>query len=96
VGNGRRAAFVALVVTALALAISAVLTWARVTAPTSGGIVAYGDVRPTGVNVEILPDVATSLQPGDLVVAMDGRSTLAWADDGATLGPRSRSRSGSA
>ena len=90
-GNGRRAAFVALVVTALALAISAVLTWARVTAPTSGGIVAYGDVRPTGVNVEILPDVATSLQPGDLVVAMDGRSTLAWADDGATLGPRSRS-----
>jgi signal transduction histidine kinase len=91
VGNGRRAAFVALVVTALALAISAVLTWARVTAPTSGGIVAYGDVRPTGVNVEILPDVATSLQPGDLVVAMDGRSTLAWADDGAALGPRSRS-----
>jgi signal transduction histidine kinase len=62
-----------------------------VTAPTSGGIVAYGDVRPTGVNVEILPDVATSLQPGDLVVAMDGRSTLAWADDGAALGPRSRS-----
>jgi signal transduction histidine kinase len=91
VGNGRRAAFVALVVTALALAISAVLTWARVTAPTSGGIVAYGDVRPTGVMVEILPDVVTPLQPGDLVVAMDGRPTLAWADDGAALGPRTRS-----
>jgi signal transduction histidine kinase len=91
VANGRRGALVALIVTVIALAISAVLTTARVTTPTSGGIVAYGHFRPTGVVVEILPDVPTTLQPGDLVVAMDGRSTLAWADDGVALGPRPRS-----
>ena len=89
--NGRRGALVALTVTVIALAICAVLTTARVTTPTSGGIIAYGHFRPTGVVVEILPDVSTTLQPGDLVVAMDGRSTLAWADDGVALGPRPRS-----
>jgi signal transduction histidine kinase len=91
VGNGRRGAIVALVVTLVALVICAALTAARVTTPTSGGIVAYGHFRPTGVVVEILPDVSTPLEPGDLVVAMDGRSTLAWAADGASLGRRPRS-----
>lgn len=89
--NGRRGALVALVVTVVALAVSAVLTMARVTTPTSGGIVAYGHFRPTGVVVEILPDLFTPLQPGDLVIAMDGRSTLAWAEDGFSVGPRPRS-----
>jgi len=90
VGNGRGGALVALVVTVIALVISAALTTARVTTPTSGGIVAYGHFRPTGVVVEILPDVQTPLQSGDLVVAMDGRSTLAWADDGVALTPPQR------
>ena len=94
--NGRSGALVALVVTVVALAISAVLTMARVTTPTSGGIVAYGHFRPTGVVVEILPDVFTSLQPGDLVVAIDGRSTLAWAeDDSRTDHARDRSETSS-
>jgi signal transduction histidine kinase len=91
VGNGRRGATVAFVVTVVALVIGALLTTVRVTAPTSGGIVAYGHFRATGVVVEILPDVHTRLQSGDLVVAMDGRSTLAWADDGVAVGPRTRS-----
>jgi hypothetical protein len=63
VENGRRGALVALVVTVIALVISAVLTTARVTTPTSGGIVAYGHFRPTGVVVEILPDVQTPCSP---------------------------------
>jgi signal transduction histidine kinase len=80
VSNGRRAALVALGVSIVALAVSVWVTAARVTNPTSGGTLAFGHYRPGGVVVTILPDVTTSLQAGDLVVAMDGRSTLAWAD----------------
>ena len=79
-GNGRRAAQVALVVSVAALAVSIWVTAARVTNPTSGGTLALGHYRPTGVVVTILPDVTTPLRAGDLVTAMDGRSTLGWAE----------------
>jgi signal transduction histidine kinase len=80
VGNGGRAALVALVVAAIALAVSVWVTAARITNPTSGGLLAFGHDRPDGVIVTIPPDVTTSLQEGDVVLAMDGRSTLEWAD----------------
>jgi signal transduction histidine kinase len=81
VGNGRRGALVALSVSVVALVASVVVTAARVTNPTSGGILAIGQSRPAGVVVTILPGVTTPLRGGDLVVTMAGRSTLAWADE---------------
>jgi signal transduction histidine kinase len=80
VSNGRRASRVALGVSVVALAVSVWVTAARITNPTSGGRHAFGHYRPAGVVVEVLPDVRTTLRDGDVVIAMDGRSTLAWAE----------------
>ncbi|HEX5015621.1 MAG TPA: sensor histidine kinase [Candidatus Limnocylindrales bacterium] len=78
--NGRRPALAALVVFVVAMIASVCVTGIRVANPTSGGSLALGHYRPEGVVVTILPDVATTLRDGDLVVVMDGRTTLAWAD----------------
>ena len=78
--NGRRAALVALAVSVVALVVSAWVSLSRITNPTSGGILAFGHYRPTGVVVTLLPDVTTTLRDGDLVLTMASRSTLAWAE----------------
>ena len=88
VGTSRRGALVALVVSVVALAMSVALTVTRVTTPSSGSLIAFADsFLPDGVLVDVLPDVTTPLQSGDVVVAMDGRSTVAWAGSPATRSP---------
>jgi signal transduction histidine kinase len=82
VAEGRRAAAVALTVSVLAGAISIVAIATRVNAPSSGSAIlngadAYG---AGGVAVGVLPGASTTLVEGDVVVAMAGQATAAWAD----------------
>ncbi len=80
-GNSRRAALVALAISIVALIASAALTVARIITPSSGsGTVPTHGFLPEGIAVATLPDVTTPLETGDVVVAMDGRSSASWAD----------------
>jgi signal transduction histidine kinase len=80
VATSRRGAIVALVVSVAALAMSVALTITRVSTPSSGGVIAFADsFKPDGVLVDVLPGATTPLRSGDVVIAMAGRSTVAWA-----------------
>jgi two-component system NarL family sensor kinase len=81
VGNSRRGALVALTVSVVALTLSAALTAARIATPSSGSSTAPTHAfLPEGITVYVLPDVTTTLRTGDVVVAMDGRSSASWAE----------------
>ena len=80
-GISRRAALVALAISVVALVASAALTAARIFTPSSGsGTVPTHAFLPEGIGVYALPDVTTPLRTGDVVIAMDGRSSVSWAD----------------
>jgi two-component system NarL family sensor kinase len=79
---GRRGAVTVLVVVAALSLASAAVTLLRTTTPSSGTVLShYEGIHPDGVAVTVLPDVSTPLANGDRVVAMAGRSTIAWAED---------------
>jgi signal transduction histidine kinase len=86
-GAGRLGVLVTLVVAITAAIVGLGLTWIRATTPSSGSVLAFGDQHPAGVLVATLPNVTTPIETNDVVVAMDGRSTLSWADDSARLDP---------
>ena len=74
-----------IVLTIAAAVVGIGLTWLRSSTPSSGTVIAFGDSDPAGVLVTTLPAASTTLQTGDIVVAMDGRTTLSWADDALRL-----------
>ncbi|HET9344491.1 MAG TPA: sensor histidine kinase [Candidatus Limnocylindrales bacterium] len=86
-GRGRLGVFVTLVAAITAGVVGIGLTWIRTSTPSSGSVLAVGNPHPAGVLVATLPDVTTPIETGDVVVAMDGRSTLSWADDSPRLDP---------
>lgn len=85
-GNGRLGMFVTLAVAAACAIVGIAMTWARDATPSSGSVITVGQY-PAGVLISTLPDVTTPLRTGDIVIAMDGRSTLSWADDWLSLDP---------
>jgi two-component system, NarL family, sensor kinase len=83
VGDGRRGALAALVIAVIAFACGGAGVAIRISSPSSGtAIQTAGDAfTATGVTVDKLAGATTSLEDGDTVVAMAGRSTLGWAED---------------
>ena len=80
-GPSRRA-FIAGAVATIAVALGLIGVWVRVETPslgvTSAGPSAFSS---TSVVVDAIPGATSSLQAGDEVIAIDGRSMVAWADD---------------
>ena len=69
-------------VATIAVALGLIGVWVRVETPslgvTSAGPSAFSS---TSVVVDAIPGATSSLQAGDEVIAIDGRSMVAWADD---------------
>ena len=80
-GPSRRA-FIAGAVATIAVALGLIGVWVRVETPslgvTSAGPSAFSS---TSVVVDAIPGATSPLQAGDEVLAIDGRSMVAWADD---------------
>lgn len=78
-----------LAVVVLAATVSAAATLARATAPSSlaGALITPRSADRGGLAVDPLPGAAGALRTGDLVVAIDGRPVVAWADRAVANGP---------
>ena len=82
-GEGRWAARIVLVVSALGLLLAVGPTLARLTAPSSGTVLAPGPWPADGFEVTTIPGMITPLRDGDVVTAIDGRSIVAWLEPAA-------------
>lgn len=77
VGPRQRSSWVALTVTLVAVALSSAAVAVRISGPSSATTIL--GFAPDGVGVARLEGGSTRLREGDVVTAIEGRSTLAWA-----------------
>jgi signal transduction histidine kinase len=85
---GRRGIVSVVVVTLVAILLSAVTVAIRLMLPSTGTVVAGSGsgFAPDGIPITVLPGATTPLRDGDVVTGIAGRSMTSWAEDWLALG----------